>query len=143
MNRRDLLLGILASAEGRSFTPVQIQKAVFLVCRNVPSLIDSGPLFNFRPYDYGPFDATVYAEADALCAAGDAVIIASGNGWNVYAASDDGVAHGRIILQSVDPHIRDYIRNISAWVRAQSFSGLVNAIYDAYPEMRINSIFRG
>jgi hypothetical protein len=32
---------------------------------------------------------------------------------------------------------------VSDWVRAQSFNSLVKAIYDAYPEMKVNSIFRG
>jgi hypothetical protein len=66
MNRRDLVLAILAAAEGRAYTPVQIQKAVFVICDQLPHLIDDGPRFNFAPYDYGPFDGDVYTEIAML-----------------------------------------------------------------------------
>lgn len=106
-------------------------------------LID-GPSFNFVPYDYGPFDADVYNEAAALRLAGEAIIAPSGIGnWNTYAASDAGVVRGRSLLEQLDKPAADYLREISNWVRSQSFSSLVKSIYDAYPEMRANSIFRG
>jgi hypothetical protein len=59
VNRRDLVLAILAAADGRAYTPVQIQKAVFIVCDQFPDLIEEGPHFHFEPYDYGPFDSDV------------------------------------------------------------------------------------
>lgn len=66
MNCRDLLLTVLACAEGRSFTPAQIQKAMFLLSRQMPGLVEEGPGFAFRPFDFGPFDAGVYHEAATL-----------------------------------------------------------------------------
>lgn len=144
MHRRDLLLAVLASAEGRAFTPVQLQKSVFLICRNVPSLINSGPTFNFTPYDYGPFDPSVYTEAESLALSGQAIIAPSASGrWSTYAASDIGVARGRALIAELQANIQDYIRRISEWVRSQSFRDLVKSIYDAYPEMKVNSVFRG
>ena len=144
MQRSDLLLAILASAGGRSFTPVQLQKSAFLVWKNAPTLIDTGPTFNFTPYDYGPFDPSVYAVADGLAMTGTAIIAPSATGrWNTYAASDAGIRRGEQILASLDPNIRDYIGRIVEWVRSQSFHGLVKSIYDAYPDMKVNSIFRG
>jgi len=53
MNRRDLVLAVLAASQGRSLTPVQMQKAAFLVTTNIPQVVTEGPLFNFVPYDYG------------------------------------------------------------------------------------------
>jgi hypothetical protein len=144
MDRRDLVLAMLASAEGRPYTPVQIQKAIFLVCENLPKVIDGGPSFTFAPYDYGPFDSNVYAEAETLQALGCAVIAPSPYGrWNTYAASDDGLNRGRQILDGLDEPTRKYLKDTSEWVRRQSFSGLVRSIYEAYPRMRANSIFRG
>jgi uncharacterized protein len=144
MNRRDALLAVLAAAEGAPYTPVQIQKALFLVARNVPHVVNEGPNFNFVAYDYGPFDSAVYAEARALASDGEAVIAQSGVGrWDTYSASEAGVARGRAILAALDEAPRNYIQSVSSWVRAQTFSGLVRSIYDAYPEMRENSIFQG
>jgi len=144
MNRRDLVLATLASAEGRPFTPVQIQKAIFLLTRNVPGLIDQGPGFDFVPYDYGPFDQSVYIEADFLRYEGLAVVSPAENGrWSTYAASDIGTARGKGLLERLPTNISDYIRTIAEWTRARSFRDLVKSIYEAYPEMKANSIFRG
>jgi hypothetical protein len=145
MNRRDLVLAILAAAEGRPFTPVQIQKAVFVVCDQFPNSIDDGPGFHFEPYDYGPFDSDVYSELALLQRSGDAVIAPSVHGnWNTYAASDSGVRRGDKLLHDVAaPQERNYIQRVSDWVRSLSFNSLVKSIYDAYPHMRANSIFRG
>jgi len=135
---------MLAASGGRPYTPVQIQKALFLVCETLPDVISEGPTFGFEPYDYGPFDAAVYQEAEALRNVGEAIVAPSGIGrWNTYAASDLGIERGQRILQTIPESRRNYIQSVSDWVRSQSFSGLVKSIYDAYPQMRENSIFRG
>jgi hypothetical protein len=144
MNRRDLVLAMLACADGRAYTPVQIQKAIFIACDKTPALINQGPAFQFEPYDYGPFDAAVYGEIHALSNEGFATVAPSGGGrWNTYAASDIGLANGREILDGLAERDRGYLKQISEWVRSQSFSSLVKSIYEAYPSMRANSIFRG
>jgi hypothetical protein len=144
MDRQELVLTLLACADGRPYSPAQLQKAAFLISRNLPTLIDRGESFHFVPYDYGPFDADVYSEAESLRRTGDAVISPSASGrWNVYAASDAGLARGREILQHADEATRDYLQRTSEWVRSQSFNGLIKSIYEAYPDMRVNSIFRG
>jgi uncharacterized protein len=144
MNRRDLVLAILVAAEGRPYTPVQIQKAVFVICDEYPGLIDDGPGFNFQPYDYGPFDSDVYSVLRELDDAGFADIAPSAYGnWNTYAASDDGIRVGQRLLDRMHNEPRHYVNEISAWVRSLSFTRLVRSIYEAYPRMRARSIFRG
>lgn len=144
MNRRDLVLAVLAASDGRPYTPVQIQKALFLISQNAGDVVDEGPGFDFQPYDYGPFDSAVYAEAERLAANGAAEIVPSRTGsWSTYAASDEGVTWGREILDELSEDSRDYIQGVSAWVRRLSFGSLVKSIYDAYPEMKARSVFRG
>jgi uncharacterized protein len=144
VNRRDFVLMILAAAEGRTFTPVQIQKAVFLVWRHFPDIIDDGPTFDFQPYDYGPFDSDVYSEIGALKRAGEAIIAPSGQGdWFTYAASDAGIERAGALRPALSDRSFRYIRKISDWVRSLSFAELVKSIYEVYPEMRARSIFRG
>jgi hypothetical protein len=144
VNRRDLVLAILAAANGRSYTPVQIQKAVFVICDQLPHLIDDGPGFNFQPYDYGPFDSDVYSEIATLRHDGAAIIAPSGVGnWNTYAATDAGVDRGdEFLYQVMKEEDRAYIEQISNWVRSLNFATLVKSIYEAYPRMRANSIFK-
>jgi len=57
MDRGDLVLAALAAGGvGASYSPVQVQKLLFLIDREAANLVD-GPHFSFRPYDYGPFEA--------------------------------------------------------------------------------------
>jgi hypothetical protein len=144
MNRQELLLAVLAAGRGRAFQPAQIQKAIFLIDTNLPHLVHTSPRFNFVPYNYGPFDRNVYVEAEHLEKEGAAVIASVPNGrWMTYAASDAGLKRGEQILSRLNLKSRQYIESVVEWVLAQSFGSLVKSIYDAYPNMRENSIFQG
>jgi hypothetical protein len=144
MDRRELVLAVLAAGKGRAFSPVQIQKAVFLIDKNLPHLVHRGPKFDFVPYNYGPFDRGVYTEAENLQRDGDAIISPSSNGrWMTYAASKSGLASGDLVLQRLKLKSRRYIESVAEWVLAQSFGSLVKSIYDVYPDMKENSIFQG
>jgi hypothetical protein len=139
MQRSDTVLAILASAKGRPLTPVQLQKAVFLLDRNG---VAKG--FHFVPYDYGPFDRTVYDEAAVLARDGLVSINPAQWGrWNVYSATSEGIDAGEQILDGLPENHAKYVRDVVEWVRNQSFASLVKSIYQQYPEMRENSIFQG
>jgi hypothetical protein len=143
MHRRGVLLAVLAAAKGKPFGPAQIQKAIFLIDKNLPSIFDQNSRFDFLPYNYGPFDRDVYVEVERLRDAGEAVIAPSPGGrWRTYAASDMGQKKGQEILTSMKVDSRRYVESIADWVLAQSFGSLVKSIYDAYPEMKQNSIFQ-
>ena len=77
MNGKQVLLAVLASAEGRLLTPAQLQKSVFLISENVPDIVTRGQKFNFVPYDYGPFDKYVYECASDLKAEMLAILVRS------------------------------------------------------------------
>jgi len=143
MSRGELVLALLASASGRAYSPAQLQKTVFLVTKNVPGLINNGPGFDFQPYDYGPYDKQVYSEASVLKQIGAAEISQAPWGrWVMYSATQAGIDQGRQILASLPDATREYLQSVSNWALSQSFKSLVKAIYDAYPEMRVNSIFK-
>ena len=143
-DRKSVVLAILAAGGGGTFTPTQLQKAAFLVSQNLTEVFAGGSRFSFAPYNYGPFDAGVYHEAEALKAEAMAEIANSAQGrWREYSASQAGVQRGEVVLNSLAPKHQEYIRLVAAWVRSLSFQQLVRSIYDHYPEMRANSIFRG
>ncbi len=144
MTKRELVLVLLAGAGGSPLTPVQLQKAAFLVQRQAPWLIKGTP-FKFEPYDYGPFDRQVYQEAEVLAAKGDVQVSPHGDGgrWNTYAATGQGAAAAQALLAKQSPKVQEYLRNVTRWVLSQSFSGLVKSIYAAYPDMKVNSVFQG
>jgi hypothetical protein len=143
MNRRDLVLAILAAADGQSYSPVQIQKAAFLVTRNVPEVVSEGDPFHFVAYDYGPFDRAVYSEAEMLQIQGHAQVNQSSGRWRTYSTSPVGLSRGREILESLPQPQREYITRVSSWVRSLDFATLVKSIYEAYPDTKANSIFQG
>lgn len=142
MKKSEAVLAILASAKGQTLSPVQLQKAAFLLDRN--NLLTGDRGFNFAPYDYGPFDKAVYDEASALAARGLAFITSSPWGrWNVYGATDRGISEGLAVLERLPVKHRRFVEDVTEWVRGQSFSSLVKSIYQQYPEMKANSVFQG
>lgn len=142
MNKRELVLAALAAGGGGAHSPVQVQKLLFIVQKNVGG--DTGTPFTFRPYDYGPFDASVYDVLRQLESEGLAAAQTTSRGWKIYKLTAEGQQQGAALLdQEVDGQIRRYIQDVSAFVRGHSFADLVSAVYKAYPEMKVNSVFRG
>ena len=78
-SREEIILAALSPAGGVPHTPVQVQKLLFLVDRNLPSLI-GGPKFNVEPYHYGPFDQKVYSTLGELSRQGLVEITQSSHG---------------------------------------------------------------
>ena len=142
MKREELLLAVLAAAGGRTYQPVQIQKALFLLDQNVPELITDGERYHFEPYDYGPFDKQVYKDAERWSLFDLVEITSSPNGrWKRYAVSEEGLERGEALLGTLSDDYRVYIEAISEWVRSLGFNELVKSIYAVYPDMKKNSVF--
>ncbi len=142
MDREDILLvGLAAGSENATFSPVQVQKLFFLLDREASHLI-GGPHFNFTPYDYGPFDRSVYDGLDAL-ARQDLVRVQNTGRYRMYSLSQLGYRKGSATLNALPVATRSYIAEIANWVRQLSFEQLVASIYMRYPDMKANSVFRG
>ena len=140
MTRPELVLAALASGESYRYTPVQVQKLLFLIDRQIPALVD-GPYFNFEPYHYGPFDRAVYEELEHLARLGFANIDKA-DSLRAYTLTPEGIAKGKDVLEMVPAQAHDFIVRVCTFVRAQTFSSLVSAIYKAFPDMRVNSVFQ-
>jgi hypothetical protein len=140
LQRDQVLLVVLSLANGNPFTPVQIQKSLFLADRKANGAFATR--YHFEPYDYGPFDRHVYVDAEALSRQGLAAIRSNSRGLNSYAATPAGVRRGRELQALLTNEQRSMIDRIVGLVRQLSFTELVSAIYRAYPEMRVRSVFR-
>lgn len=139
MRRRDWVLAVLGAAKGEAVTPVQLQKALFLLEKECPQ-IGRRSYYHFAPYAYGPFDSTIYTDAEELAAEGVVAITPSEYGPRVYRATEAGVSRAERLPP--DASIQEAVHRIVAYVRSLSFQQLVAAIYRKYPEMRVNSVFR-
>lgn len=141
MDRQQIILAALAAAgENAMFSPVQVQKLFFLIDREAAQLVE-GPHFNFSPYDYGPFDRAVYDELDGLAVAGLVETQKSGR-YRRYALTPMGYETGVAKLNDLPPQASSFFRRAASWVQELSFQQLVAAIYNRYPDMKVNSIFR-
>lgn len=141
MTREDLFLAVLAANQSPSYTPVQLQKMFFILDKEVSDMT-GGPHFNFQPYHYGPFDKAVYQVASLHELQGTLVVSnETGQGIKIYSLTEQGVARGSQLLQALPGVLREYVTKVNGFVKSQSFPDLVSAIYKAYPDMKVNSVF--
>lgn len=142
MERKEIILGALAAGNCDIHTPVQVQKLLFLIDKNVAQSI-GGPFFDFQPYAYGPFDKQICDLLGLLNKEGDVEAIRNPSlKWVKYRLTAQGQMKGEDILNSLGTDAREYIIKLSKFVRSLDFAGLVSSIYKAYPEMRVNSVFQ-
>lgn len=142
MDKQSLVLAVLSAGNGGEFSPVQVQKLFFLIDKNVPGYVN-GPHFNFSPYDYGPFDKTVYAVLEELGVIGLVELCeVPGRRWRNYRLTQEGQQRGEGVLANLPEKVKSYIGELVKAVRTLSFEELVSAIYKSYPDMKVNSVFK-
>jgi uncharacterized phage-associated protein len=143
LQRDEIALIVLSLAEGRPFTPVQIQKALFLASDKTAAAFGLNSRYQFQAYDYGPFDPQVYSDLERIERRGLAQINQlPGSRWRTYSATRQGLTEGRRLAERVTRNDRAVLERIVKLVRSLSFNDLVSAIYRAYPDMRARSVFR-
>ena len=141
MDKRKFMLASMCPAGTGSFSPVQVQKLFFLLDRNIGEQI-GGRHFEFVPYDYGPFDSAVYHELEEMEDDGLVEVIEQNRfGRRTYRLTDQGLKDGKDAFSELDEPIQEYTVRLVDWVRSLTFTQLVSAIYNSYPEMKENSVF--
>jgi hypothetical protein len=145
LDRRDWVLLVVASPQGADVSPVQLQKALFLLSKKLsPEQLRTSEFYEFEPYDYGPFNAKVYDDALVLTLDGlISIDQADHQRYRVYRATPQGLKRADELRRALDPGVAKFLDETVAWVRSMSFQALVRAIYRLYPEMRANSVFEG
>ena len=139
--QKDFILAALAAGPRLFFTPVQVQKLLFLADRRIPHLV-GGPFFKFVPYHYGPFDKRIYPLLEELQEEGYVSIYNDRNfRRNAYWLTETGVKVGKDRLSVLPPPAVDFLKKTADFVLKATFAQLISAIYRAYPEMRVNSVF--
>ena len=140
MQRIDWNLLAIACAEGKYLSPAQLQKILFLLQKNYHTVL--GSTYQFEAYYYGPFSVEVYKDAEKLEEMGLVHISRTLGGWKMFAATPQGLERARELSKTANPKGLEYLRKVVAWALNLSFQDLVRAVYDAYPEMKANSIFQ-
>ena len=142
MDRTDWTLLAIAAAEGDRLTPVQLQKALFLIGQTVPS-VDQSNFYSFKPYNYGPFCQTIYADAEDLSARGFISIVSGpGQTWSNYQITPQGTERAQELLAQLDDHQKNYLKGLISWLKGLSFEQLLSYVYERFPDYAVNSMFR-
>ena len=140
MDRRDWLLAAIATAGDRGLTPIQIQKAMFLLKKEAPDYVGER-FYDFVPYNYGPFSSVIYGDVDGLVFAG-AVLESPSGRYSVYRATESGQERAAASLERIDKRARQYLETMVSWVSNVDFRQLLRSIYAKYPEYAEKSVFR-
>ncbi|MDQ2975898.1 MAG: hypothetical protein M3R69_10880 [Acidobacteriota bacterium] len=141
MQRKDWTLLAINAANGKGLSAVQLQKVLFLLEQGVPTEVGDS-YYNFKPYNYGPFDPLVYEDARRL-ATKNLVNISSpfGQRYNVYSITPEGVEKAIELEHQVPPRAVRHLNEVVSWVKSVTFGELLRAIYSNYPDMKANSVF--
>ncbi len=138
-SRSDIVTAAFAAGgRGAVFDPIRTQKLLFLVDREVSERI-GGPYFDFQPYHYGPFDATVYRVLDELEVAEEVQIDGSGR-CPRYVLTESGYKRGIAVLDGLPEAVAKYLRDAARWVRLTPYRRILSAIYSRYPDTAVNSV---
>ena len=100
MTKREQILAVLSTSGRQPWTPVQVQKIFFLLDKKVSGAF-GGPLWDFTPYDYGPFDAEVYRKIEWLSREGLTAVIRPNCGMRQFYLTPKGQEEGQRILSSI------------------------------------------
>lgn len=99
--------------------------------------------YNFKPYNYGPFDVNVYGDLQALEFGGFVDMAQSSRGrFMEYKLTIKGLDKAKELSKHASGDALSCLHKIAHKTRAMSFSELVRAIYRQYPEYKKNSVFR-
>lgn len=143
MNRQDWVLLAAHAARGKALSPVQLQKALFLLQQELPEAVGEN-YYDFRPYNYGPFDAHIYSDAQEQSQQGLLVIEpVPGQRWSSYSLTPAGEERAQQIAKEVNSRATEYLSALAIWMQTVSFQDLLRAVYAKYPHYAANSVFRG
>ncbi|HUQ78582.1 MAG TPA: hypothetical protein VM427_06905 [Patescibacteria group bacterium] len=146
MDRDDWLLLFLAqpALNGRHVAPMEplkVMKGMFLVTRRGgPSLSD---LYEFEPYDYGPFTRDIYRDLDSLRDDGlVAEAAVPGRSWRTYRPTEAGIERALALQKVADAAERTTLDDAHRFVATRTFLRLLRDIYAAYPDFAVNTVVK-
>ena len=137
IDRRDVLLAIIAAAEKKSLNRVQLQKAVFLVAEEFVGKLPDG-FYTFSKHYFGPFSHEVYRDAEVLNDSGCISIkYGAERRDDCFAFLDDC----SIEFAALPQDLQRFIDVTVDWIMDMDFPELLRAVYYLHPEYQENSRF--
>lgn len=142
MERTHWTLLVIAEAGSSGLSPLQLQKSLFLIGKNLPAEVGDS-FYEFIPYNYGPFDPQIYSDAQRLTVEGlIQTIRVAGRSWSSYTITPLGQERANHIKETeLNERASKYVTSVVKWVQSVSFAQLLSAIYQKYPEYKAKSVF--
>jgi uncharacterized protein YwgA len=143
MRRADWLLLLLSDRTldpdgSTTLDPVRIQKGMFLLSKRGPHK----QLYDFQPYNWGPFSRDVYSDLDQLVAQGLVEQESRpGQSWSLYKLSEDGYMLASKVASSTDENAVRWMAQLRRYLTSRSFNELLTEIYSLHPEYATRSQF--
>lgn len=139
MNQQAVLLLIASGSTGSyQLDSIRLMKGAFLASQRGDDSWRG--LFDFRPYDYGPFDASVYRARDSLIARGYLRSLTESR-YDTYELTDAGRARVAELEHEEGTAATAWLRHMGEYVTSRSFGQLLREVYAAYPAYAERSVF--
>lgn len=140
LKRSDWVLLFLGAESGpQECDQLRVMKGLFLLSQEPAS-----PLYGqyqFEAYDYGPVDAAVYRDLDALQLAGLIHVQRSlGSTRKTYDLTDSGRLRVSELRKFVPRNQLEEIERVKRRVTSFDFDNLLRQIYSEYPDFARNSV---
>lgn len=138
MDPKKFIIQTLSLIPDIELTPIQIQKLFFLIERRIAIRphCSEAKVFNFKPYNYGPFDAELSQSINVLIAE-KKIICNNRNRLDHYFLPSQNIEDTSNFL---DEKSRKFIPELVQYIKGLTFKELCFAIYNEFPEMAENSI---
>ncbi len=138
LTAEDVVVAIADGADGPyHLDPIRLMKGCFLVAQRGRE--EWKRLFDFRPYDYGPFDQGVYRARDALVSRG-LLSVTQGTRYPTYSLTEQGRARAREVARQLGQPDARWLARVGRYVSSKSFGRLLEEIYAAFPEYATRSV---
>jgi uncharacterized protein len=120
--------------------PVRIQKGMFLLSKRGPQR----DMYEFQPYDWGPFSSDIYADLASLTRQGYlSEERMPGRTWSTYRVTARGRERAAALAAQMRAENIAWLRQAREFLTTRSFAQLLRDIYALYPDMAVNSRFGG
>jgi len=143
MNAIDYTLLAIDSATS-PLKPVQLQKSLFLLGAKLPQgILPDESKYIFKPYDYGPFCADIYSDAERLEREGFVEISRPPKSrYKEYAITRAGHQRAQMLKTAGQEGVIAYLQALVEYTQRLEFNQLVSSVYHEFPDMKVNSIFK-
>ncbi len=135
MNKETFLLKVL-SIINTPLSPIQIQKLFFLLEKRLPK---DAKYFEFKPYFYGPYDKQLTLLLNKLIF-NNKIQVLTMNNVDYYQLNK---YYFESTADFLDNRKKEFILEIIDFIKRKNFKELCFAIYNEFPEMKVNSVFNG